>query len=205
MQGEDVYALQKALNWLGAGLEVDGILGRKTGKAIWDVQPKLGFLGSQIDGRAGQKTQRGLVQAILAGHVDPTSKFFRLGVGAMERESLFILGNYSPPRPNQTYDAGVVQRNSQFHELKDAFDPVDSIALWVRTVKDAYARYSATSKYRDTGYTYPDGIRRFKLAGGSWNAPAFANYYAGVEPDATPNEQGAEAFLDYIEGVGVYL
>lgn len=200
---EDVYALQSALNYMGAGLVLDGIFGPRTGKAVWDTQPKLGFTGSQIDGKAGQQTQRRLALAILGGLLKPGTRFYRLEVGQIEHESSFLLGNYSGLRPDNTFDAGVVQRNSKFHDLRNAFDPVDSIKLLVDRVTKARQDYKDTSQFRP--HLDDPEERRLKLAAGSWNAPAFANYYAGVQPWAVPSPAGAEAFLSYIEDIAVYL
>jgi peptidoglycan hydrolase-like protein with peptidoglycan-binding domain len=202
--GEDVYALQHALNFIvGSTLVTDGVLGPKTGAIIWAAQKLLGL---EEDGRAGTLTQRALDLAILTAlGVKKGSSLFRLGKGAFERESLFIMGNKSPQREDGTYDAGVVQRNTQFHLPEDGFNPVESIGLWRQIILDAHERYHDAERFRDTGYTYSDGKRRWKLAGGAWNAPAFANYYAGVKLDAVPGANGAVAFLDYCEGVGAYL
>lgn len=204
LRGEDVYALQCALNKIvRADLVLDGILGPATGAAIWNVQAALGVAH---DGRAGSATQRAIALhlVILAG-VQKGSALFRLAKGAIQQESLYILGNYSPIRPTGTFDAGVVQRNSQFHSLRDAFNPVDSINLWVLTTQDAHSRYANKDLFRDTNYAYPDWKRRWKLAAGAWNAPYFANFYAGVLPSVTPGAAAEVAFLNYVESVGVYL
>jgi len=203
LAGEDGYALQCALNSIvRAGLVLDGVIGPRTGAAIWTVQAALGV---EQDGVAGLLTQRACDLFLLNRHARKGTALYRLGKGAFERESLFIMGNYSPLRPNGSYDAGVVQRNSEFHPVEDGFDPVDSIAAWVEHTQKFYDEYHDTSLFRDTGYTYSDNKRRWKLAGAAWNAPGFANYYAGVKPSATPSPEGASAFLDYVEGVGVYL
>lgn len=204
LRGEDVYAVQCACNRIvRAGLVLDGILGPATGQAIWSIQSALDVTK---DGRCGPVTQRAIALhlVVLAG-VTKHSNLFRLAKGAIERESLFLLGNYSPIRPSGTFDAGVVQRNSQFHPLDAAFNPVLSIELWVSTVRDAFKRYHDESLYRDTNYAYPDSVRRYKLAAASWNAPFFGNFYAGVQPSVAPSAAGEAAFLAYLEGVGVYL
>jgi hypothetical protein len=202
--GEDVYALQCALNYfVGAGLKLDGILGKLTADAIEAAQIALGFTGTQIDRAAGQLTQRRLELAILTGRVAPGSKWYRLETGQLEHEASFLMGNYSALRGDfPDFDAGAAQRNGRFHPLADAFNPVDSINLLVSSNKDAYRRYVDTSQFRP--HTDDPEIRRFKLAAGSWNAPAFADYYAGVGSTA-PNAAGAAAFLAYIEDVAVYL
>ena len=48
--GEEVVALQEALNRLGFGLEVDGANGDKTHKAVVTVQMVFGY---DVDGIAG--------------------------------------------------------------------------------------------------------------------------------------------------------
>ena len=204
LSGEDVFGLQCALNAIvRAGLVLDGVLGPKTGAQIWVLQAALSL---EQDGVAGSVTQRAIDLFLLTrAGASKGTKLYKLGKGAFERESLYIIGNYSPPRDNNTFDAGVVQRNSQFHSLEASFDPVGSIEAWLEHTRKAFALYADTSKFRDTGYTYSDAKRRYKLAGGAWNAPYIANYYAGITPAVTPSAEGAAAFLDYVEGVGVYL
>jgi peptidoglycan hydrolase-like protein with peptidoglycan-binding domain len=200
LQGEDVYALQKALNYFGAGLVVDGVLGPKTGAAIWSFQERPGLVR---DGKAGQATQRALALGILAGFVPVDTALYRLLAGQLEHESSYLLGNYSAKREDGTFDAGVAQRNTAHTPAGAGFDPVASINALVAQVRTAYRQYADTSQFRP--HTDDPKDRRYKLAAGSWNAPAFANYYAGVQPWQVPGPTAAELFLAYIEDAAVYL
>ena len=112
-RGEDVYALQKALE-----VEPDGILGKKTGAAIVKAQESLKIAA---DGLAGGLTQRKLALQVAEATQDGPP--FKLVKGQLETESTYRLGIYSAQRPDGSYDAGVAQRNTNFHEPEDAFDP----------------------------------------------------------------------------------
>ena len=206
MVGEDVYALQLGLNAVGefkTQLTPDGALGTKTSKAISGVQRKLkaqGFEVGPADGVAGQKTQRGIGEALCAEYDDqfPTG----LPSGQIAHESSFLLGNYSPYRPaTDSYDAGLCQRNTEHTEPKIAFDPVKSVAALVDRVLNHYEYFEGLPQRR-----------RWELAAGSWNAPAYACYYARKEgapvdasDTATPSSSGAAAFNAYVASVTAYL
>lgn len=61
-RGDDVIALQSALNILGAGLRVDGDFGKKTDAAVRSFQAAYGLV---IDGRAGEQTLTALREATI--------------------------------------------------------------------------------------------------------------------------------------------
>jgi peptidoglycan hydrolase-like protein with peptidoglycan-binding domain len=93
-RGEDVYALQTALDATGFDTGgADGILGTRTAQAIVEAQKKLGLA---VDGLAGGGTQKALALRIATGvrtrHGLPSGALH----GQLEHESGFRLGNYSP-------------------------------------------------------------------------------------------------------------
>src|SRR3954471_1445481 len=169
MKGEDVFALQTALNHGGfpAGAE-DGIFGSMTSDAVLRAQVALGLL---VDGKAGSVTQRSLALHIAQEVASRTHVLAAALKGQMEHESGFRLGNYSPQRANGTYDAGVCQRNTQHTPAKEGFDvpeSIDELAGVVRSHYNLFAGVGSTS-------------RRWQLSQGAWNAPAFACYIAREE------------------------
>lgn len=196
--GEDVYALQLGLNAVGnfkVALTADGVLGLKTSKAIEGYQRKFKL---DVDGSAGPATQRDI--ALRIGKQIKRDVVLPDGLpgGQVAFESGFLLGNYSrPPREDGSFDAGLCQRNSNYHDLADAFDPVDSLILLCGFVRDRYDLYSAASDL---------GERRcWELAVGAWNAPYYANYLAGVRPWAEPGPTARAKLEEYIDSACAYL
>jgi hypothetical protein len=218
MHGEDAYGLQLGITAVirdGTTLEPDGIVGRRTGAAIWEIQQEID--GLIPDGKAGQKTQAAIAEAILVAQTPQQPDLYRLEVGQLEHESSFWLGNYSeqhPIRPGVTpavpggdFDAGVAQRNSEFTPLKQAFNPVLSIAALVENTRRYYTRFSDKSRFRGSDHSE---LRRWKLAAGAWNAWAYANWLAGFSDSSArdPNKDGSTAlakFEAYMTDVSVYL
>jgi hypothetical protein len=191
--GEDVYALQLAIDAIVAvPLVPDGVLGERTSAGIEDAQR---FLGLEVDGRAGQLTQRGLALTLARKAHQSKDVPYKLLKGQLAHESSYLLGNYSAQRADDSFDAGVAQRNSNFHPLKNAFDPVDSIALLARHTRDKFDLFGVVT----------DKTRRWGLAAGAWNAPAFAHYLAGVKPWAVPSTNARIALENYITSVTAYL
>jgi hypothetical protein len=197
--GEDVYALQTALNYVGDfknPIVIDGILGVKTGKAIVAVQKKLKIAD---DGVAGQGTQKAL--SLHIGKAVKKDLPAGLPGGQLAHESSFLLGNYSRQYPDGSFDAGVAQRNTNFTPPDQGFDPILSITKLCQTVSDSYKRYEGMTNER----------RRWELAAGSWNAPAFANYLAREEGAtnpggrATPGADDRVKLEQYIASVCAYL
>lgn len=200
-RGEDVFALQTALNALGfnAG-EEDGIFGKTTAAAVKAAQKNF-FL--TVDGLAGGDTQRTLALQIsddlVRGFGVPSSAMR----GQMEHESSFRLGNYSPLRADDTYDAGVTQRNTAHTPPPDGFTVPDSIQALIQNTKKHYDLFVGISTNH----------RRWALAQGAWNAPAFACYIAREE-GAThvtagmtlkPSVTQRKTFEAYVSDVSVYL
>lgn len=201
MRGEDVYALQSAL--IACGLTVgplDGVLGQQTSSAIRQAQVRFNL--AAVDGVAGGRTQEALalfaLRAPAAHHGVPTSGMR----GQIEHESSFRLGNYSPLRADGSYDAGVAQRNTAHTPVVEGFNVVDAL----------YALAQNTRKY----YNAFEGLslrRRWALAQGAWNAPAFACYIAREEGaklvtismTKQPSPLSRELLEAYIADVSVYL
>jgi Putative peptidoglycan binding domain len=200
MKGEDVYALQRALDELGYEPgDPDGILGRMTSDAIKTAQRRLEIT---VDGKAGGGTQTALAMAI-AGPI-AAQKHVRLDAlrGQLEHESGFRLGIYSPPRPDNSFDAGVAQRNTQHIPAMQGFDPFLSIISLAVVVR----------KHYDLFWGLPEK-RRWTLAQGSWNAPAFACYIAKEEGATkvtkamtlSPSATSRKTFEEYMAKVSKYL
>lgn len=200
LRGEDVYALQTGLNELSfnAG-EADGILGPSTEQGIRTCQKAFQI---SVDGKAGGGTQKELALEL----ADRVSKIVRVPFtafkGQLELESDYRLGSYSPQRPDGSYDAGVAQRNTRFTTPEKGFNCQASIqALGVNTRQhyDLFAGLEAR--------------RRWSLAQGAWNAPAFACYIAREEGankvtagmTARPGTEARKAFENYVNHASVYL
>lgn len=201
MQGEDVYALQRALNHLGhhVGTE-DGILGPQTSRGISDYQTVAKL--TPVDAKAGGMTQRQLALD-LARQVSVALEVpFNAFKGQLELESSYRLGCYSPLRPDHTYDAGVAQRNTKFTASKDGFDPMPSIRALGVVVRDHFVLFEGLPT-----------TRRWALAQGAWNAPAFACYIAREEGAhkvtsdmvAQPSAASRQTFETYVRNASVYL
>lgn len=198
---EDVYALQTALNELGfkAG-ETDGLLGTKTDLAIRGAQAQLGLIR---DGKAGPLTQRELALDIAERVADTENVPFLAFKGQLQRESGYFLGNYSPLRDDGTYDAGVGQRNTKFTSPSLGFDAQDSIAALGSVVRQYYDRFVGLK----------DDRRRWALAQGAWNAPAFACWIAKSEgalkvttnETLKPSPTQRDTFEAYVADVSLYL
>lgn len=199
LQGEDVYALQTALT--AAGYETgayDGRFGPKTSDAVTMAQKNL-FLF--VDGKAGGNTQRGLALV----HASLMTAKYALAKGALkgqlEFESGYRLGNYSPVRSNGSFDAGVAQRNTELTAPPQGFDVPNSVDALGRRVRDYYDLFKGVGK-----------TRRWGLAQGAWNAPAFACYLANEEGASVPRNQTLQptssqraTFEQYIAHVTTYL
>jgi len=200
MQGEDVYALQTALNELNfdAGA-VDGVLGRQTYAAIRKAQQEFKI---SVDGKAGGATQKALAMGIaerVASQVKVPVEAFR---GQMALESGYRLGIYSPARVDGTYDAGVAQRNTRFTPPKEGFDCQASILALGKNTREHFDLFVGL-----------EGKRRWALAQGAWNAPAFACFLAREEGatkvtagmTARPWPEARQTFENYVLQVSVYL
>lgn len=200
MQAEDVYALQTALNECGFDCGVtDGIFGMQTMGAVKAAQ-KVHFL--TVDGKAGGLTQRALALELAIGASQRTGVLYSGLRGQLELESGYRLGNYSPRRPDRTYDAGVAQRNTKFTSPAQGFDAKLSIDALAEVIRKHYFLFEGLALRR-----------RWSLAQGAWNAPAFACYIAREEGATKvteamtlkPNVEQQQIFLTYVTNVTVYL
>lgn len=207
MKGEDVFALQKALVYEGYNLGTygpdgdgaDGDFGDATNRAVRAYQSSQGL---KIDGIAGGYTQKALSRAISSSaafeHSVPVNRMF----GQTEHESSDWLGIYSVRYPNGTYDAGVAQENTGLTPPKEGFDPPKAINALASRVKHYYDHFVGIA----------DDGRRWGLAQGTWNAPAWACYIAKSEgatqvtsgETAKPTATQRQQLEDYIAAVSVY-
>jgi peptidoglycan hydrolase-like protein with peptidoglycan-binding domain len=199
MKGEDVYALQTALNeLLTASLVTDGALGPMTSNAIKDLQKAFAIT---VDGLAGPATQAAICKWLSAPAQARLGLPEDLMYGQTMLESGCRLGNYSPLRPNGTYDAGVVQRNTQYTPPVEGFNVPVSIEALAEHTKKYYTEFYGVA-----------GRRRWELAAGAWNAPAFACYIANEEGAhvprgqcAAPNATARAKLEDYMANATVYM
>jgi hypothetical protein len=192
---EDVYALQMAL--VECGFDPggnDGVFGIETDKAVRVAQRNYRL---DVDGIAGGATQAKLTSVLClkarAAHGLPSG----LAYGQCMHESGCRLGIYSwIIRPGGFYDAGVAQLNTSIFPPAQGFDPAAGIEELSSNAREHFDLF--------------DGVptaRRWKLAAGAHNAPAFACYLANREgadvpgsrlPRYTPSRQALEALEAYI-------
>jgi hypothetical protein len=200
LTGEDVYALQLALRErTGADLRIDGSLGTKTEEAIVEAQ---GLMTIEVDGLAGQETQTRLAQYIVATNEKNHSPRVprSLAKGTIHTESGGLLGAFSPQRNNGSYDAGIVQRNTELTDPRHGFDPIESLQVYVSRTRLYWTEFDGLSL-----------VRRWALAAGSWNAPAFACFIAREEGakgvgsfDCADPGPAREVFEQYVQSVSAY-
>jgi hypothetical protein len=203
--GEDVYALQRAINFLAnTALAADGILGSRTGDAIGVLQVVVGFEGDNVDSKAGVLTQRKADMAILdAFTIDRREDIFRLTKGQVEHESSYIMGNKSLQYGDGSYDAGVTQRNTRHAAPQNGFDPVESISVLLSNTRYYYSKFNPAD-FRGADHS---DLRRWRLAAMAWNAPAYASYLAGrpASESAVPSPTAEATLEQYGRDVSVYL
>jgi peptidoglycan hydrolase-like protein with peptidoglycan-binding domain len=198
--GEDVYALQTALATVDFDPgETDGVFGNKTGAAIRSFQQSKGLT---LDGKAGGATQKELALLIAQTY----QKKYAIAAGALrgqlEHESGFRLGNYSALRTDGSYDAGIAQRNTAHTPSRQGFNVPLSIDALARVIRAHYDIFAGLPVYR-----------RWNLAQGAWNAPAFACYIAlqegaskvTVAMTSRPGADARKAFESYLASVSTYL
>jgi peptidoglycan hydrolase-like protein with peptidoglycan-binding domain len=199
-KGEDVYALQTALGFLQYDVGIsDGVLGPRTAVAIRDAQKDLAL---EVDGLCGGATQQALAMAcgksVRMRYQLPNGLLY----GQLAHESGFRLGNYSPIRSNGSYDAGVAQQNTEHTEASVGFNVPVSILSLGKQVADHWIIFEGLKPFR-----------RWSLAQGSWNAPAFACYIAKeegatrvpVSKTAHPSDASRATFEAYVASVSSYL
>lgn len=200
LEGWDVFALQSALNFeegpdsIRTPLEVDGIFGTKTRRALLDWQDALGLVE---DGIAGPASHRAIGIHIATVLGDTYGLPAGLPRGHLERETQYISGEYTEPYTSGvaagSRDCGVVQRNTRFHLVANAFDVVDSLNVLCNQLVEKYEEYTGEGV---------KGRRAWELACGSWNAPAWTDKLAR---EGTLTEAQSEWIEDYMEAATVYL
>lgn len=201
LKGEDVYALQNALNALGFFIgAADGILGPQTDRGIREAQRNFFLKG---DGLAGEKTNTALATAILdhAGDLEHIPDIVLRG--QLEHESGFWLGIYSDARAAGDFDAGVAQRNTKYTPAEEGFNPSLSILALAEHTRKHYDLFAGVTT----------SVRRWTLAQGAWNAPAYACYIAHEEGATKvpfrmmtrPSATARETLEEYMSKVSKYL
>lgn len=202
LRGWDVFALQTGLGAVGFGVDNDGFLGPFTSAAIHALQASRGLVN---DGIAGTVTQREIAVVIERRASADLAVPERLLYGQLEHESSFWLGNQSALRPDHSADCGVAQRNSALTPPEQGFTAGDSIRALARQVADAHRRYAAE---------LADDDRAWRLAAGSWNAPAFTDALAagktsvkvgGSTIDLSPGAPARVKIETYIAEVSAYF
>jgi peptidoglycan hydrolase-like protein with peptidoglycan-binding domain len=201
MKGEDVFALQTALTECGFPCGTpDGILGPLTDRAIRNAQSAMLLV---VDGKAGGATQKALALKIANVVATATRVRYDALMGTIEHESGYRLGIYSDQRTDGSYDAGVTQRNTKFTSPQIAFDCSKSIQALAENTKKHFSLFAGVSPVR----------RRWELAQGAWNAPAFACYIAKEEGATAvttsmtlrPSSASRATLEAYIDAVSKYL
>jgi hypothetical protein len=144
--GWPVFALQRALIFVGAAIDADGVLGADTVLALKDYQRRAHLVA---DGIAGPMSQRLLVTAVRT-RVEDTLPGFPDGLlhGLIELESASNLGavNWSAPGG---VDCGVIQRRVygppyDAHTLRLAYAPaaaLDSAAMELEARAQTFRGY----------------------------------------------------------------
>lgn len=200
--GEDVYALQTALAYLQYDVgALDGDFGNRTKNALRDAQAELSLV---IDGRAGEKTQPMIAFAIAFPMAAKKLVPKDAPRGQIEWEALGgRLGPHGPLRGDGTWDAGVTQRNTAHTPPKEGFNVPNSIRALLDDNRKHFDLFVGVTPFK----------RRWALAQGAWNAPAFACYIAreegarNVTPGMVlrPSEQSRTTFENYVAKVSKYL
>jgi hypothetical protein len=194
MRGEDVYALQTVLV-----INPDGVFGPMTAAAVKQAQEKLGLDDDVIVGPA---TWTALVNAAAKAFRSEYHLSIGLLYGQLAHESSLRGGMYSPVRPDHTYDAGVAQRNTAHTPAEQGFDVMRSIDALAKNTRDYYDLFEGVA-----------GDRRWELAAGAWNAPAFACYIAREEGatkvsksrTANPSSVSRQLLEAYMQSATAYM
>lgn len=178
--GFDVYALQLAITRITHNVLLpDGNLGPITASGIKTLQAALGFTAADVDGRAGLMTQRSAALYIARQFRDDYHLPSGLLSGQIQFESSYWLGRYSPKRSDGSYDAGIAQMNTNYTLAEDAYDPAYALQALAQRVSHYYMLFAPRAGWTGTGVSVP--ARRWQLAQGTWNAPAYACWVASRE------------------------
>jgi hypothetical protein len=193
LEGWDCFALQTALS-----IPADGIFGPQTHAAVVAAQQRHAL---EQDGIAGALTQRALALDLVWPVQSQKGSPPGLLRGQIEHESSFWLGNHSPQYPDGNFDVGVCQRNTRYVDYKGGFNaPVSITALGIN-LRAYYDEFAGVADRR-----------RWGLAAGAWNAPAFACYLANEDGAEVPKNEtlkpsasARQALEAYIAAVTVYV
>jgi len=191
--GYDVFALQSALADLGFSVgSIDGYFGAQTKSAVFNAQADFQITE---DGIAGLETQRRICQRMFTPLRQKYDLPYNLLHGQVEHESSFWLGNYTPLYSNGSYDAGVTQRNTAHTSASLGFNVPDSLDALANNVAKYFDKFEGVVNLR----------RRWQLAQGSWNAPAYACYIANEEGANVPRNQTAKPSADARKKIEAYM
>ena len=203
--GWDVYALQTGLNGLRGvyheALYEDGWLGVRTAERILDFQVRNSL---EEDGIAGVVTQRVVALKLAAREGAVHDIPAGLLKGQLEYESSYWLGNHTAPYGDGSRDCGVAQRNTRYAGIEACFNTAMSVAMLAATLKTKWTAYAKVA----------DNRRRWELAAGSWNRPAYTDALAngqtsvlvgGVRIDLSPGAPEREWIERYIREVTAYV
>lgn len=209
-QGWDVYALQTGLVEVGHGVGssgTDGYFGADVDAAVKEFQAEHNL---DVDGIAGIVTQTYVVK-VLAPIATAAYRLPRNALkGQIEKESGNQLGNHSVTYSDGSLDIGVTQRNTRYHSYEDGFDVADSIDYLAKTIRghfDAFSEPSCADRLRARGLPQTDPRRKWELAMGAWNRPAYASYLAGrpMSESLKPTQANIDWLEAYIDRVTVYI
>lgn len=193
LEGWDVFALQTALS-----IPADGVFGPQTHAAVVAAQQRHVL---EQDGIAGVLTQRALaldlVWPVQAQKGSPAG----LMRGQVEHESSFWLGNNSSKYANDTFDVGVCQRNTKYVDYRGGFNAPVSITALGNSLRGYFDKFAGVADRR-----------RWGVAAGAWNRPAYACYLANEDGASVPKNETAQpsaaarqALEAYIAAVTVYV
>lgn len=221
MSGEDVYALQTALNnclkrhfgttavdtTVFTPVPEDGIFGKKTSVAVKQAQGVFSVKGG-VDGLAGFYTWEALVDDI--GKVAREKHRLATGLlyGQLMHESGMRGGIYSELNHHSdggtSWDAGVAQMNSRVHpDLKASFTVPYAVEFIAKNTRAFYDEFAGVTPR----------ARRWALAAGAHNAPAWARWLARNEGatkvlagnTAKPSDTQRAILEEYIDSVTAYM
>jgi peptidoglycan hydrolase-like protein with peptidoglycan-binding domain len=200
LDGADVFAFQTELAELGFDVTADGVFGQQSDTALRAAQAKWKL---QVDGHAGPLTFRAAA-VHLARRVQRSRGIIPGALrGQIELESGNYPGAVSPQRDDGSYDAGLVQTNTDVFPASVGFDPVQAVGKLADRVKRYYGFFEGI-----------EDTRRWQLAQGAWNAPAFASWIAKREgatkvpgselPRNDPSQQSIDTLELYMKYVSRY-
>lgn len=203
--GEDVYALQTALNDVLTQRDIpqiapDGWFGEDTLKATKAVQSVLKLV---VDGRVGPATWNAVGKDVAVRARQRHHIAIGLLYGQLAHESSLRGGMYSDLNRNGTWDVGIAQLNSHVHpDFKASFTVPYAVNLTAKQTREFYEEFAGVAERR-----------RWALAAGAHNAPAWARYLAREEgatrvrkaDTALPTATQRKVLEEYITSVTAYM